>query len=110
GRAKAREARSQGRDVEPCRGRILDADGVALAYDRSILRLGFNPEEWTTRSRWRCRACGALHFRRAPPWTKAGDGGVPRPASPPSSCSCGAQAAGFADVPDEDLAPPDAAL
>src|SRR5689334_21136233 len=86
-RVNAREARAQGRDVEPSRGAIVDADGVPLAVDRSILRLAFVPEEWTTRARWRCRSCGTVHFRRSSAWLKPLASGLPRPPASPGACS-----------------------
>jgi len=83
------------------RGRILDADGNAMAVDRSISRLVFHPGEWASRERFRCRACGTTAFMRSPRWSDHPD----RAPLPPRSCSCGAKRDAFDALPAQDLSP-----
>ncbi len=83
------------------RGRILDADGQAMALDRSIVHLVFHPGEWASRERFRCKACGTTSFVRSPRWSERPD----RAPLPPRSCGCGAKRDAFDAVPPQDLSP-----
>lgn len=105
--AEAAAYRSQEHTVAGPRGRIVDADGAALAEDRATVRLAFVPGEWASRERFRCGACGAVSFRASPRWY---GGPADRPATPPRRCSCGAARERFERLPEEDLAPLEDAL
>jgi|GEM_PF-2482911 len=88
-------------DVGAGRGRITDADGQPLAFDRASVRLAFVPGEWASRARYRCGACGTVVPRRDPSWW----GRAGKTPTPPARCTCGARSAAFERLPAEDLAP-----
>src|SRR4029078_10709954 len=104
-RARGGAARSISRGVEAVRGRIVDADGRVLATDRSVLRLSFSPDEWASRARFRCTACGTVAFRRSSEYLKPLPDGSRRPPPPPARCACGATADAFVALSDEDFQP-----
>jgi penicillin-binding protein 2 len=99
-----REAASLGqrsRQVMGTRGRVLDAEGAALAEDRTVVRLLFVPAEWATRERFRCDSCGAVAFRPTPRWSDRPD----RAPLAPRRCTCGAPRERFEALPAEDVGP-----
>ena len=104
-RARAAASRSLSRDVEAARGRIVDADGRVLATDRSVLKLAFSPEDWTTRARFRCAACGTVAFRKSAGYAKPAADGSARPPAAPPRCACGAGPEAFVALADESLEP-----
>lgn len=99
--AEVAASRQQTHEVPAGRGRIVDATGVVLAEDVASVRLVFVPGEWASRVRYRCGACSAVVPRKDPArWGRPG-----RLPTPPSRCACGARAARFERMPEEDLTP-----
>lgn len=71
--AAARRARLSEVVQQPRRGSIVDAAGRPLVEDQPVMELVLVPSEWRQRQRFRCEACGSLHYRAA---------GQPAPARP----------------------------
>ncbi|MFM8981083.1 MAG: penicillin-binding transpeptidase domain-containing protein [Planctomycetia bacterium] len=69
----ARRARLSETVQQPRRGSIVDASGRSLVEDQPVMELVLVPSEWRQRQRFRCEACGSLHYREA---------GQPAPARP----------------------------
>lgn len=78
--AAARRARVSEVVQQPRRGSIVDASGRALVEDQPVMELVLVPTEWRQRQRFRCEACGSLHYRAA---------GQPPPARPRCCASPG---------------------
>ncbi len=92
-RSQARSARLLDRRITPPRGRILDRNGSVIVRDEPIPRLAFVGEEWLSRDRLECSACGAIRFTRDAERARN------------RRCRCGAKGASFVPLGPGDLSP-----